>query len=229
MQDLETKLSKLTIQVDASVARLPGLSIRRDGIAVGPGAWGTASPADPGEHVVEATAGGKRPWRASVTLGAQGDAKTVVVAALEDEAAAAAAPMAPAPSVAGTPPPDVGVPAEEGHPLRTVGLVVGGAGILGLGVSGFFALRAKGLSNESNEGDHCNPQNECDAVGGAKRDDAKSAATVATVALIAGGVLTATGVTLFLVGGPKKDSAIRVQATPVVGWNAAAMVVGGRF
>jgi hypothetical protein len=50
------------------------------------------------------------------------------------------------------------------------------------------------------------------------------------VAFIAGGVLTAAGVTLFLVGGPKDGEATaRVEATPVVGLNEAAMVVRGRF
>jgi hypothetical protein len=53
---------------------------------------------------------------------------------------------------------------------------------------------------------------------------------VSTVAFIAGGVLTAAGVTLFLVGGPKGgERAARVQATPTVGPNEAAMVVRGRF
>jgi hypothetical protein len=96
-------------------------------------------------------------------------------------------------------------------------------------VGGFFGLRAKSLNDQSNQNGHCTASNKCDPIGGAKRDDAKGAATVATAMLIAGSVLTATGVTLFLVGGPKEQRVARVEATPVVSWNQAAMVVRGRF
>jgi hypothetical protein len=228
---LEPKLSRLTITVDASAATVPGLVVKRDGTSVGQGARGAGVPLDPGEHVVEATAPGKRAWKASVTIGAEADAQTVAVPALEDEPSVGAAGPEPVPGAAGPATADTGV-ATKGPPLRMIGLVVGGAGIVGLGLSGFFGLRAKSLNDESKQDGHCTASNECDAMGGAKRDDAKSAANVATVALIAGGVLTATGVTLFLVGGPKaKDASVarRVEATPVLGWNEAAMVVRGRF
>jgi hypothetical protein len=121
---------------------------------------------------------------------------------------------------------------KSGFSLRTAGLIVGGAGIVTLGISGYFGLHAKGLVSDSKADGHCDPQNVCDAEGGAKRDDAKSAANVATATLLAGAALTAVGVTLFFVGAPKKSeapAAAWVRATPVIGPKQTAMVVEGRF
>ncbi|HWP09571.1 MAG TPA: hypothetical protein VNN72_27710 [Polyangiaceae bacterium] len=225
---LEPRLSRLTINVDAGTAVLGGLAVKRDGSLVGSGAWGTAVPLDPGEHQLEATAPGKKPWTAKVTIGAERDTQTVTVPVLDvdEQAVAGAAPLGGSP--ADTPAEQTG--ASKGPPLRTIGLIVGGVGIVGLGVGGVFALQANSANKESKEDGHCDAQNQCDTVGGEKRDDAKSAASVATVMFITGGVLTAAGVTLFLVGSPKrKSSGALVQATPVLGRNDAGLVVRGSF
>ena len=226
---LQPTLSRLTISVDSATSALQGLEVKRDGKPIGPGAWGTAMPLDPGEHVVEATAPGKRAWQTKVTVAAEADAQTVQVPALEDEPAATAGAAAvdggaSTSTVAGP------APGSEGTPLRTIGLIVGGAGLVSLGVGGFFGLQAQSLNEDSKADGHCDAQNQCDATGGEKREDAKSAATVSTIAFVAGGVLTATGVTLFLVGGPKKqEAAAHVVATPAVGRNEAGMIIRGRF
>jgi hypothetical protein len=223
---LEPRLSRLTINVDPGTAVLGGLTVKRDGSPVGSGAWGTAVPLDPGEHRLEATAPGKKPWTAKVTIGAERDAQTVSVPVLEVDEQAATAPLAGSP--ADTPPEQAG--ASKGPPLRTIGLIVGGVGIVGLGIGGVFALQANSANKESKEDGHCDAQNQCDTVGGEKRDDAKSAAGVATVMFITGGVLTAAGVTLFLVGSPKRRATgALVKASPVVGRNDAGLVVRGSF
>jgi hypothetical protein len=232
LQALDPKLSRLTIEVDASAASVPGLVVKRDGLPVGNGAWGASSPVDPGEHVVEATAPHKRAWKASVTIGGVSDSQTVKVPSLVDEPAEGAAaaqpqasPAAPTAAMA-----DSAAPSTA-PPLRTVGLVVGGAGIVGLGLSGYFGLHASSLNSDSKSGGHCDANNTCDATGLAKRNDAVSASNIATIALVAGGVLTAAGVTLFLVGGRKdaKADTARVEATPAVGPGVAAVLVRGRF
>jgi hypothetical protein len=71
---LEPVLSRLTITVAPETAQLSDLVVRRDQIAVGAAAWGVASPVDPGDHVVEALAPGKKSWSAHVSLNASGDA-----------------------------------------------------------------------------------------------------------------------------------------------------------
>jgi hypothetical protein len=226
MAALEPKLSRLTITVSAETANTPGVVVKRDGDAVGQGAWGTAVPLDPGGHVLEVTAPSKRAWTQTVTIGADADSQTVQVPALEDDAGATPEPQ-PVATINDDVVADTGE-AAEGPPLRTIGLIVGVAGLMGLGVGGFFGLRAKSLNDESKE--DCDANNECGRTGGATRDDASNAANVATVAFIAGGVLTAAGVTLFIVGAPKDhETTAHVRATPALGPNEAAIVVGGRF
>jgi serine/threonine-protein kinase len=223
---LEPQLSRLTIAVAPETASLAGVVVRRDGEAVGKGAWGAPVALDPGEHVIEVTAPGKRAWTATLTIGPDADAQTVEVPPLEDT-----------PAEAGSAPPAVGSggearepAAETGPPLRTIGLIVGGAGVIGLGVGSFFGLRAQSLNDESNEPGRCDEQNQCDPLGGEKRDEADSAATVSTIAFIAGGALAAAGVTLFILGG-SNDAGARagIRATPTVGLGAAGLTLQGQF
>lgn len=232
MAALEPKLSRLTIDVDPSSASLDGLVVKRDGVAVGKPAWGSASPVDPGEHVIEATAPGKKPWKSAVTIGATADNQSVKIPALEEESGAARAvsPSAPAAATTGEAGVEPGA-ASEGFPLRTVGLVTLGAGIVGLGVGTIFALRASSLNSDSKTDNHCDANNLCDPTGLEKRNDAISAANVATIGFVAGGVLAAAGVTLFIVGAPKdaKADSARVEAAPAMGPGVAGMLVSGRF
>jgi hypothetical protein len=221
---LEPRLSRLTVVVSDETAALAGVEVRRDGEVVGSAGWGAGVPIDPGEHEITATAPGHRPFLAKVTIGAESDQQRVEVpplAAVDPEGAPAAAPGgADATADAG----ETG----QGPPLRLIGLGVGGAGIIGLGLGTFFGLRAGALNDESYENDHCTRNEECDSVGAGKRDDARSAANVSTVAFIAGGVLTAAGVTLYLLGGDEEDDA-KVSATAAFGPGSGAMVVRGSF
>jgi hypothetical protein len=223
----------MTILVDVSTGSVPGLIVKRDGLPIGTGAWGTPSPVDPGEHEVEATAPGKRPWKVSVTIGAAADLQTVKVPLLDDEptrptAVASASPPLPVPASPGR---ADSVAPSDGISLRFLGIVVGGVGIVGLGMSAYFGLHAKSLDADSTRDGHCKPDNKCDATGYSLRSDAVNASNAATIALVAGGALAAAGVTLFLVGSPKeaKPDAATVAATPVAGLGMAALLVQGRF
>ena len=224
MAALEPKLAHLTIAVDATGAT-PGLVVKRDGVELGQGAWGTAAPVDPGQHSVEVTAPGKLPWKASVMVRAS-ESYTLSAPPLSDAPAAGGVAAKPTQI---TPPADTDAPS-SGPPLRTIGLVTGAVGIVGLGVSGFFALRATSLNNDSKANAGCNSNNQCTAEALAKRDDAVSASKVATVALVAGGVLTAAGATLFFVGGPKKNTdSASLQAAPSVGPGFSGVLMSGKF
>ena len=133
---LEPKLSRLAIEVDANTAALPGLQVTRDGTSVGAAAWGASLPCDPGQHTISVTAPGKERWTTTVTLGAVSDVQTVSVPALRE--AASVGSSQPTPNEAPTPPPgnsplDSALPvdhAESRFPLRTVGIVAVGAGLL---------------------------------------------------------------------------------------------------
>jgi serine/threonine-protein kinase len=229
VQALEPKLSRLTITVAEATAKLSGLVVQRDGVAVSPGVWGTGVPVDPGEHAIEVSAPGKRPWAARVNIGAASDVQAVQVPVLEDapqeQSVGVATNAVPVPDSADA------TSASQGPPLRLIGLVVGGAGVVGLGLSAYFGLHAKSLYNDSNSDGHCDPNGECDSYGLEKRESAISSSTAATVSLIAGGIFTVTGATLFFVGAPKQkqQEAARLEAVPAVAPGVAAMFVRGRF
>jgi len=170
-----------------------------------------------------ATATGKEPWSLTVNIGKELDAETVTVPPLSALPATA---LTPAPIPADAPPPSESRPFST---LQTVGLATAGVGVIGLGASLVFGLRASSLNKDSNSDGHCTPTTGCDAYGFEKRSDAASAADTATILLIAGVGLTATGATLFILGSSKRSESARVNATPLVGPGLAAVTVRGQF
>jgi hypothetical protein len=119
------------------------------------------------------------------------------------------------------------------HPLTWVGYVTGGAGVIGLGVAGFFGYRAYD-TNEDSLG-HCSNSNAnaCTPRGKALRDDAQRFATVSTVSAIAGSVLLATGITLLVVAPSEKTpqtSMVReVRINPLAGTDTAGIAIEGEL
>ncbi len=187
---LTPKLTKLRLIVSADLAKTPGLVIRRGGDPVSRAEWGSAVPVDPGPIPIEASAPGKRPWQRTVSADQPGqtiDAKLGVLPSGDSPA-----------SDTSTAPPeeDAGVPTESSKGLRTVGLVVAGVGVVGLGVGGFFGLRA--MSKKKDADEHCDGSACRDQAGVDLRHDARSAGTISTIAFVAGGVATAAGVVLYL-------------------------------
>lgn len=78
---LEPRLSKLRISVPEE-AKVPGLGVQRDGVAVSSLIWGTDVPVDPGKHLVTAAAPGKEPWSFSVEVAEPGKVVVLRVPAL---------------------------------------------------------------------------------------------------------------------------------------------------
>jgi hypothetical protein len=189
VEALEPKLAYLTIHVKA---RASGLTVTRDDAPFSEASWGVAVPIDPGKHVVVANATRKKTWKSDVSIGAATRVE-VSVPPLEDVPIAAQPP--PTPPVQNTQKED---PA-TGDNQRLIGIIVGGAGIVALGVGGYFGLRAQSKLDESNADNHCRPPNDiCDATGLALRQDAGDAATISTVGVIVGVVMIASGVVLYL-------------------------------
>jgi serine/threonine-protein kinase len=228
---LAPKLSRLSVQVPAEVAALVGLSVKRDGQPMSEALWGSALPTDPGEHVIEVSAEGKKSWQARVTLAPENDAQSVVVPPLEP--AEARPPPGPgAPLIA--PPPKESAsspPARTAHaaPWRPIAFAVGGAGIVAIGVGSLFGLKATSANADSKAHGHCDASG-CDATGKQLRNDAFSDATVSTVLFVAGVTLVAGGVTLYLVGGKKKEApAPSVALSPRASRDGAALWLHGGF
>jgi serine/threonine-protein kinase len=215
---LEPKLTRLTIAVPAE-ARVEGLVITKNGERVAPDVWGQALPVDPGEVRVEATAPGRQTWRTSVAIQEASKTETLTIPALS------AAPDAPAetaaePSAAAPASPPAAQPAsapasatadlsETGSSQRTWGLVIGGAGIVGVVAGGFFALQAQSKNDDSKA--FCSQQdpNTCTAEGVELRNDARANGNIATAAMGIGLALVATGTVLYLTA-PSEPKGARV-------------------
>ncbi|HEU4538849.1 MAG TPA: hypothetical protein VFS00_32240 [Polyangiaceae bacterium] len=228
---LEPKLSRLTVNVDAASAALAGLTVSRNGVNIGSASFGVPLPVDPEEITVEANAPGRQPWSAKVTVGPNADQKVVTVPPLEENRSGASVQaVKPAPAAPAEAP-----PAGSSGPsaMRIGAYAAGGAGIIGLGLGGFFGLRAISKNGDSEDkgcdGDRCSTEE-----GKKLRDDAVSAGNVATVATIAGVVLAGAGVTLFVLDlnkkkSPRADGAGRVELVPVVGRGDAGFSLVGTF
>jgi hypothetical protein len=203
---LEPRLGHLRVRVPA------GASLRRDAEAIDPALFGMEVPIDAGAHLLEASAPGKRIWKATVET-ENGLTTDVAVPALEDDAP----PARPTPVR----------PPETGGPQRTLGLVTAGFGVVGLGLGAAFGLGARARWSTVTEA--C-PDRTCptasarDAVQSA-HDEAGRSATLSTVGFVAGGALLAAGAALFFTAprAPRAGSGTRVA--PMVGGLGA--FVGG--
>lgn len=220
-QAIEPKLSRLTITVEGDPASTANLVVKRDGqIGVGRAQWGLALPIDPGEHVVEASAPGKLPFTGKVQIAPNGQNAKLVVPALES------APVAPVRAPVAPPPKEAEAPSESSVSQRTLGLVVGGVGVVGLGVGAVFGLQSMGKKGDADN--HCNADNFCDATGLSARKDALSAGTLSTVFVVAGAALAAGGAVLFFTA-PNKDPKRAARFAPVALPSGGALTVTGSF
>jgi len=208
---LEAKIPKLTITV-AGAEGSPDLEVKRDGVLVGRAQWGAALPCDPGDHVVTAHAPGKKPFEKRLQLAA-GATASIAVPPLENGDAGPVTLATPTPATSGT----RVVSSDRGSSQRTIGLVVAGVGVVGLGVGGVLGLAAKSKFNEA--AGNCDDRG-CDQTGVEQRHSAVLGGNVATIVfgvgiagVAAGGVLWATS--------PKGEA--RVAVGP------GSIVFAGRF
>jgi hypothetical protein len=244
-QVLEAKLNRVTITVAPSVP-LSGLQVLRDGLPVEREELGVAVPVDPGDHTVVVSAPGHAARTFNAHVGPEGQTATVSVDSLgpsttaEPKATPAPPPpaavpppaVAPSPAAAGSPTassPETAAPAPEdpGKTRKWIGVAVGGAGIVGIIVGGVFGAIAESKLTQSNSS-HCDSTDHCDATGLGLRQDAKSAANVSTIAFVAGGVLLAGGVVLYLTA-PRAPSGSAIVVAPAVLAGGGGAVVRASF
>lgn len=188
---LQPKLSMLTIAVPHPA---PSLEVKRDGLSVDAAAFGVPVAVDAGDHVIEASAPGKQPWKGSVRVARDAAKASIEVPELGD---------VPAAERAAAPPDHIEPPKDEHRPTlsgrRIAAIAVGGAGVVSIGVGAVFGLMAIGKKNDSESS--CNVggvSNACYPDGAPARHDAAVDGKISTVLFAAGGALVAGGVALWL-------------------------------
>ena len=232
---LEPKLHKLVVTVKVPAE---GLVVTRNGQAFPNASLGTDVPIDPGDYTFEVNAKGKRPWRQLIHIAAGPGTDHLEVPALED-APAEVKPVAPAGPVAGPDyvPPQ---PSRDGSAQRTIGFVVGGAGI----VAAIVAVSVEVLAVKEQD----KSQDATAAASAVKADDpttkkslqdsatthhnaAKTDEAIAIVTGVGAVVLIGVGVTLLLTAPSSKSSGglSRSLIVPLVGRDNAGLGLVGTF
>lgn len=212
---LEAKLTRLTIALSPEASGIVGIEVRRDGAVVDSAELATSIPMDPGKHVIEANAPGRQKWYKTIELSdsnrdvqvlvpglhAVGDSSVAADASSENDRAASSA---------------------SGSGQRTVAIVAGAVGIVGIAVGTVYGLQASSKWEDA-KGGCSNYPYDCSSDALSGRDKAKSFATVSTVGFVAGAVGIATGAVLWFTA----DSSAEKRTS--VGVGLGSVVVKGRF
>lgn len=188
---------------------------------------GTALVVDPGEHVFRLTASGRPAVTRKVVLREGEKGHTEEIAFPLAGALASSAPVVAPVATAEPPPvdPPRAEPAAEpdaGGTQRTVGYILGGAGLVGIGIGTVFGFVSKSTYDEATKSCPLGVPlcNDAGVTGG---EDAHGQATVSTAAFIVGGVLLGAGLVTFFTA-PKR-AGISIQPTASSG--SAGIRIGG--
>jgi hypothetical protein len=207
---IEPKVSRLAVTV-APNGEIPDLKVQLDGVQVLAAARGVPAPVDPGEHVIEAQAPGRKPWSQRVRIDERSQSITVTVPLLDLEARSqplapeSTQPAAPTPAAAET----------QSRPMPASVYIAGGATIalaIGAGVTGIVYMNhlADGTTQPG------------------PTYDANYRLGVANIVFI-GGTLAAGGVTayLYFTRPSKSSSASNVSLGPWLAPGGGGVALGG--
>ena len=222
-KSLEPKLSYVTVVLPPA-NDVAGLVVKRNGREVERAKLGAAEPVDSGAIAIDVTAPGRKPYSGHLNVMQGLSVKFEVPALALDAPAAAAAP--PTPPAA--PAPDDGAAAHGDPPSwqKPVGLILIGAGVVGLGVGGILGLSAKSKYDSAFDGGGCDSATKtCDGPGQSAVDSARTTATVSTIVFGAGAVLGVAGVVVLLTAPSGRPRAIHVA--PITYAGGAGLSVGG--
>ena len=226
-KNLEPKLTKLVITATKAAATAD-LEVRRDNVPMDRGTWGSAVPVDPGEHVVTATAPGRKTWTLKVVVKPGAHTSTVDVPALvADEAAVATVPVGTTTLTSAALADGSYAPPEEpttnrGGAQRAVGLTLMGVGLAGVALGTYFGVQTLSKSDAASEACPSSPCADSSAV--RLNEDAKRSGTISTVSFAAAGGALLAGAIVFFTA-PKNGPRVSVSTAP----SFAGVNVGGSF
>jgi hypothetical protein len=226
---LESTLPRLTITVSPQASASP-IEVTRDGEVVPSALWGATVPVDPGEHIVQATANGKRRWSKKANVEAH-DSVTMLVPMLETEAASEVTSNAPLSS----PSTDVAAidaqSSSSWNGYKTAAMAVGGVGAAGIALAVFEGMQV--LSKKSDFDGTC-PGGRCaePQATAANRilDDATKARTVSIVAGTVGAGCIVGAVIFWIAGQRSSPSATGgIGVIPTAESRRVGIAVSGRW
>jgi hypothetical protein len=232
---LEPKLHKLTITVKGPAPE--GLTVTRNGTSVPTAILGSDAPIDPGDYAIEVNAKNKKAWKGSVHIAAGPGTDRLDVPPLED-APVAVTPAGGAPAGGDYHPPQTG---NDGSTQRTVGLIVGGVGILALiGAGGLEIFNLAVTNNDyktvSRQLDDCKRQTPTACAGietsvASKNDARHSNQTAAIVIAASGGALVITGIVLLATAPSSRTTGelLKPRVYPLLGNGTAGLGLSAAF
>jgi hypothetical protein len=211
-----------------------------DGVAIGDRLDGTPIPIDPGQHEFRFETAGQPALDQSFVIseGQKDRRETVTLGGGDSGSGAIASPVQAPPPPSNVTPPREPAPAatSPASGQRIAGVAVGAVGLVGLGLGAVFAGLA--ASDWSSAKAYCagmpaSCTTRTSSTGVQDENSASTMATLSTVSFIAGGVLAAGGVIVFLTA-PKRPSsegttARRIELLPTGGPGGAAMTIRGSF
>jgi hypothetical protein len=215
---IEPMVPRLQIHVPAG-ADTTGLSISIDGQPVPTSDLETAQLVDPGPKQVDYTAAGvKKQKLVPVERGSTAEVTLDLPAKKVDVADKPEVPDKPEPK----PVVDHDVP---GHGQRIAGVVVGAAGIVGVGVASYLALSARSSYNDAITNDCMGMKTTCDPDGLTATHDARSRANIATVVGAVGIAALAGGIVLYVLAPDASSSEHAFYVAPM----SNGIAFGGRY
>jgi len=216
-QEVDSRLESLKARVPRIVVQrgenADSATISLDGVSLGDSVLNVPLPADPGPHVVEATALGFLPFKQSFRVAEQ---QTATIQVKLDAQPSKPEPLAPTQYR----------PASTA--LRSAGFVIGGVGIASLiGSGAMFYLRHTSITDLDKQ---CGPNRmSCPATSQNTMDRGQLYTTLGDVTLIAGAVGLGLGATLVIVGSHSSEQASLALAPGAAGANVGGASLCGRF
>jgi hypothetical protein len=214
LKDVEAALPTLVFEAkDGAGHDLSSVRVTMDGEALRDKLDGSSTPVDPGEHHFVFEAAGLRKIEETVVVG-EGEHDRAVRIVLEST----------------TPPPAAaeakGTSFFDPGTRRTMGIALGATGAVALVAGGIFGLVSKSTYDHAkSECGVSSPPGNCPPQAMQDRQSAVTQATVATVAMAAGGVLLAAGVVLYLTA-PREGN---VAIGPTVATGGGGLSLQGRW
>ncbi len=219
--DLERRLS--LVELRGSAKSPASLLVRLNGTVIPEASWNSPLPVDPGTANLELTAPGHRTRTMRIAITPGPSEHVVDLPALEPVPVVRRAPRRK-PAVEGGD--EGGV--ESSSTYRTLAVIAGSAGVLGLGAGAVLGLRAGRLESESRAQCQQDDPNLCNENGVERRELALRFADAATVSAAIGGALVVTGVMLFVLApGDERRPPSRLEVSAAPG--GASVRLKGEF